>query len=187
MKYEILKDDKITFLGQTLFRIKSKVKIEKYGVNPGNLGGYILSENNLSQYGNAWVSDNAWVYGNAKVYGNAEVSGYANVYGDAIVKKYGECISINNQKNNITLTPNLIVIGCKSWKTLKEFEKTYKKIGLANGYTEDECEMTAELVRAVMKRIGKNESETIQVKHNGQIYKIDFEKAKELGLLKWIR
>jgi hypothetical protein len=36
----------------------------------GELGGWIESENNLSQDDNALVFGNAWVFGHAKVFGN---------------------------------------------------------------------------------------------------------------------
>jgi predicted acyltransferase (DUF342 family) len=140
-------------------------------------------------YRNAWVCGNAWVYGNAQVHGDARVSGDACVcgnawvYGDARVSKASECVNITNQKNNITLTPNLIIIGCKTWKTLAEFETTYKQIGKEHGYTEDEAEITAELVRAVMKRFKPIVTE-IEVEHDGIKYKFDLVKAKELGLVK---
>ncbi len=54
-------------------------------VKLGDLGGWIESEKNLSQEGNAWVYDNARVHGDARVYGNAQVRGDAWVYGTAWV------------------------------------------------------------------------------------------------------
>lgn len=63
-------------------------------------GGWLESEENLSQdgdcfvkddarvYGYAHVKDSAIVFGNAKIFGNAIVYGNAWVYGDAIV--YGD-------------------------------------------------------------------------------------------------
>lgn len=158
---------KYEFTGQTINHLGRELKQIKR-IRDGFVGGYIESERNLSHNGDCFV------FGNAKV------------FGDAKVFKYEECVNITNQKNNITLTPNLIIIGCKTWETLEEFEQTYKQIGLENNYTEDECEMTVELVRAVMKRIGKVDPETVEVEieHNGKKYKIDIEKAKELGVLK---
>ena len=94
-KYELLVDDTITFFGVQLFRIKALISFS--GIEKGEVGGYIASEKNLSQSGDAWVygnaevygdaevSGNARVYGDAEVYGNAEVSGNARVYGDAEV------------------------------------------------------------------------------------------------------
>lgn len=79
-KYELTTDTKV-FLGKKLFRIKALVSFEN--VEEGELGGYIEKEENLSQYGNAWVYGDAWVSGNAKVYGNADyatVHGFGSVY-----------------------------------------------------------------------------------------------------------
>lgn len=61
-------------------------------VKAGEKGGWIESECNLSQTGNAWVRDNAKVWGdaqildNAQVRGNAEVHGNAQVFGNAKVR-----------------------------------------------------------------------------------------------------
>ena len=84
-KYELLVDDTITFFGVQLFRIKALISFS--GIEKGEVGGYIASEKNLSQYGNAWVYGDAKVSGDAEVYGDAWVSGNAKVSGDA--KVYG--------------------------------------------------------------------------------------------------
>lgn len=85
---------------RTLKQIRACVEIKNaFGqtVYPGDVGGWIEKEDNLSHEGNAWVADNARVSGNAWVFGNAQVSGnawvcgnawvYSNawVYGDALV------------------------------------------------------------------------------------------------------
>ncbi len=72
MKYEIIKTDTKQFGGRTLYRIKALAAIGS-SVAAGDLGGYVESEKNLSQYGTAWVSGNAWVYGDACVSGDALV------------------------------------------------------------------------------------------------------------------
>ena len=62
----------------------------------GDLGGFIQTEENLSQEGMSWVSQNAKVWGNArvsddaKVWGNARVYGNAKVSGIATVSENGE-------------------------------------------------------------------------------------------------
>jgi predicted acyltransferase (DUF342 family) len=76
MKYE-LTDETIEVKGHTLKRVRY--------LDTGELGGYIESEENLSQEGNARVSDNACVFGNALVSDNAEVFGNALVYDNALV------------------------------------------------------------------------------------------------------
>ena len=82
-KYKILKDQYIKACGKKLYRIQALKDFK--GVKSGDTGGYIENESNLSQSGNAWVSDDALVYGNARVSGNALVYGDAWVYGDARV------------------------------------------------------------------------------------------------------
>ena len=82
-KYELLVDDTITFFGVQLFRIKALISFS--GIEKGEVGGYIASEKNLSQSGDAWVYGDARVYGDAWVYGDARVYGDAWVYGDAEV------------------------------------------------------------------------------------------------------
>lgn len=83
-KYRLLQDTAIQFRGHKLYRIEA---IKNFGnVKKGDLGGYIESEDNLSQLENCWVLDNAKVYGNSVVFENASVGGYAQVYDNAEVK-----------------------------------------------------------------------------------------------------
>ena len=84
-KYELTNETKTLTDGTVLKRIRAFRDIPRYGVKAGDLGGLIEKDNNLSQYGDAWVSDNAWVSGDATVYDNAWVSGNAEVYGNAEV------------------------------------------------------------------------------------------------------
>ena len=87
-KYELTDETKV-FKGVELHRIKA---LESFGnVKKGELGGWIESEKNLSQSGDAWVYDNAMVFDNARVDDNATVRDSATVfdnsevYGDATV------------------------------------------------------------------------------------------------------
>lgn len=104
MKKYKLTNETIVHLGFTLYRIEALMDFSD--VKAGDKGGFVQSENNLSQlynawvygnasvFGNAMVSGNAMVFGNAKVYdnaevyGNAEVCGDAGVYGNAFVCDY---------------------------------------------------------------------------------------------------
>ena len=79
-----------------LRRIRALRDIPKYYVTAGDPGGWVESEENLSQSGSAWihtsaqVSGDACVYGDALVFGRARVSGHALVYGNAEV--YGNAV-----------------------------------------------------------------------------------------------
>lgn len=79
-KYELTSETKV-INGVELHRIKA---LDSFGnIKKGELGGWIESEKNLSQSGDAWVGDNAMVYENAKVGGYAMVCGYAVISGNA--------------------------------------------------------------------------------------------------------
>ena len=169
MKYELLKTD----IKSNLFRIKA---LKDFGnVKAGDLGGYIASEENLSQAGSCWVygdarvsgnaqvsdnawvygdaqvSDNAWVYGDARVSDNARVFGYARIFGNARV--YGDTVVtkpvislINVGKHNIMITDTHIAIGCEN-HPIAHWKKNIKKIGLDNGYSEAEIKKTIYLLK----------------------------------------
>ena len=72
-KYELVHDDKIRIYGEdadltynfTLSRIRALRDIPMNSIKAGDLGGYIESESNLSQDGDAWVANEAKVYGDA--------------------------------------------------------------------------------------------------------------------------
>ena len=59
-------------------------------VKKGDLGGFVESENNLSEEGTCWIYDDACVYGNAQVYHSATVSGTARVYDYARIYHYAQ-------------------------------------------------------------------------------------------------
>jgi len=108
-KYE-LTDEAMEMDGHTLHRIRALRDIQNI-VSSGDVGGWIESEDNLSQigdcwvygnavvsgnarvfddarvFGNAFVTDNAHVYGNAEIFGDARVSDNAKVYGNAKVSE----------------------------------------------------------------------------------------------------
>ena len=89
MKFKLTNETKVlfgktlSFSSITLFRIEATASFGN--VEKGEKGGWIEKEDNLSQYGNAWVYGNARVSGDARVSGNAEVSGSAEVSGNAWV------------------------------------------------------------------------------------------------------
>ena len=56
-------------------------------VNVGDIGGWILSEENLSHEGNCWVDRNVKIYGYASIEDNAYVGGEAIVCGATISGK----------------------------------------------------------------------------------------------------
>ena len=74
-KYELTSEKKV-INGVELHQIKA---LKSFGnIKEGDLGGWIESEKNLSQYGGAWVGGNAMVYGDATVGGNADFIVFKN-------------------------------------------------------------------------------------------------------------
>ena len=85
-KYELQPTDLTTPNGKPFFRV---VALRNFGeVLKGDKGGYVESEDNLSNKGNCWVSNNARVFENARVFGNSLVYGEAWVFGNSLV--FGE-------------------------------------------------------------------------------------------------
>ena len=93
-KYK-LTDEFITMGYRKLYRIEALKDFSN--VKKGEKGGFIESEDNLSQNGNCWVYKNAKVFENANIYGdakifensivsgNAKIYGYAKIYGNALI------------------------------------------------------------------------------------------------------
>ena len=93
MKYRILSETKVVD-NITLHRIEC---VTAFGdVECGAKGGWIESENNLSQDGGAWVGGNATVSGNVMVCGDARVFGDAIVCGNAKVRGNADYIVFKN-------------------------------------------------------------------------------------------
>lgn len=72
MKYELTDEKMTTDDGVTLHRIRATKPFRD--VKPGDLGGWVETEANLSHEGISWVLDNARVYGDARVLDNARLT-----------------------------------------------------------------------------------------------------------------
>ena len=149
-KYEFTGETKTEVLfGKTVVFHRIKALISFGTVNAGELGGWIESENNLDESGDAWVrgnahvsgnarvSGNAWVFGNAqvdgnaRVRGNARVSGNAQVHGNARVRGnalvYGDAqVDGNAQvtfwyKEAFKLTSTVNFVFKNSWSSYRDF------------------------------------------------------------------
>ena len=107
-KYELTSETKV-INGLELHRIKA---IESFGsVGKGDLGGWIESEKNLSQRGDAWVCRHAIVYDNARVYDNAMISGNAVVSGTVVVSENATVCENATVRGNATVDGNARISG----------------------------------------------------------------------------
>ncbi len=145
------------------------ITLRRIQYSDGTLGGFLESENNLSQFGNCRVLDNAQVYGdalvsknarvsdNALVSGNARVSDNARVYGDSIVTK--NPLTCQLTKHHITCTDNTIAVGCEC-HSFDHWERNIEDIGKKHGYTDNEIEMYKYFIKGMINiRKKKNEKE----------------------------
>lgn len=82
-KYELVLDDTIKLNGDILYRIRALKNLP--GVNIGDLGGFIQSEDNLSHEDDCWVFDNAKVCNNARICHDAIIRDYAYIRDDVWV------------------------------------------------------------------------------------------------------
>ena len=153
----------INAFGVKLFQIKC-TKSFKYA-NKGDLGGYVEKEDNLNQYGNAWVSGNAqvygnaWVSGNAQVSGNAWVSGNARVYGNAWVSGNAQVYGNAWVSGNAQVENNDQHCGFDCFGSCNRHTHAY----LTN---ENKVEITCGCFRGSIEEFEKKVEET----HSGTIY-----------------
>lgn len=85
-KKYILTDETIEYRGHRLYRIKAIKSFS--GVRKGSLGGWVESEDNLSQEGDCWIFNEAKVFRRAKVSGGVKVLENACIYGNAVIFGY---------------------------------------------------------------------------------------------------
>lgn len=126
-KYQLRYDRTKEVNGRTLYRIQALKTFND--VKEGEFGGYIESEENLSQKGKCWIYDsacvfdkavvenNARVYDNAMVYGvgsvhdNARIYGNSQVFGCAYVRNNANVLGNAKVHGNCIVCGNVIVYG----------------------------------------------------------------------------
>lgn len=88
-KYIILQNESIQHEGRTLYRIQA---IKDFSiVKSGDKGGFVESEDNLSQSGKCWLYGDSMSYDNAQVFGDATLWFNAIACGDAVVCSRAHC------------------------------------------------------------------------------------------------
>jgi UDP-3-O-[3-hydroxymyristoyl] glucosamine N-acyltransferase len=122
-KYVIDYNDSTRIGMHTVYRV---IAASKFYLNPehfvfavttGSVGGWIESEENLSQDGCAWVGDGASVWGSARVRDEAVVYGSAHVYDHAIIsggaRVHGSCTIFGNAtiSDDAEVKDNVVICG----------------------------------------------------------------------------
>ncbi len=114
-KYEIVKSESIVHNGRRLYRIKALRgfnTVTGETVFKGDLGGYVESENNLSQEGYCWIRNNAKVYDNAKVLDDAVIYKHAKIFGNAVIRKNALVEDFAQICGAAEVSNNAIIYGC---------------------------------------------------------------------------
>ena len=112
-KYELIKESKTIFEGIEIYRIRALKDFSD--IKAGDIGGWVCSEDNLSQNGNCWIYDNAKCLDDARVYYNAKMYDNAIMYDDAIMydnsRMFNNTIMYNNSRifNNAKMYDNAMM------------------------------------------------------------------------------
>lgn len=94
-----------------LHRIRALRDIENIFVFEYDEGGWIESEDNLSQEGDCWVGNDACVFGNAVVRDNANVDCWAIVKGNAVICDNGSVSDNAKVGGDAVVSENASVTG----------------------------------------------------------------------------
>lgn len=94
-KYDLYKNDSIIVDGHTLYRViytDDFVKAYKKKFNRTIIrkGGYVESEDNLSQDDYAVIRNESKAYENARIFGNSFVAGDSEMFGQSTISDYAE-------------------------------------------------------------------------------------------------
>lgn len=143
-KYTLIEDDVIQIQGITLKRIKALrdinfVKTNKnesfcFEVGAGDLGGYIESEENLSQEGDAWIGEGAAAFGDARVKDSALVMGTVELEGEVSGNAFFRADNKKTESSNISSVDRDVKICDNAFIHVGEIEATGKTYLFGNAY-----------------------------------------------------
>ena len=113
-KYEVIEDDNIVFDDIKYFRIRALKDFSD--VRKGDFGGYIESEDNLSQEGICWIYDDSKVSGTAHINGSIKVKDETLITGNVSLNvnegiiEYSLINGDNNSYTSVNITANRMSI-----------------------------------------------------------------------------
>ena len=152
-KYE-LTEETVTVYGKTLYRIRA---VRDFGsVKTGEFGGYIEKEENLSHFGNAWISGDARVFGDARVSGNARVFGNAEVFNTRHFFVQGPIGSRDGYVTFYRTKDDTVEVRCGCFSgSLQEFVNQVEETHGGSRY-EKEYKLAAELAKVCIRLEGES-------------------------------
>ena len=96
-KYE-LTDITMRYEGRTLYRIRALKDFAD--VKKGKLGGWVQTEDNLSQKGNCWIYNNAKCMDNARMYDNSTMFDRSEMHDNTIMYDYSRMLDYTTMYGN---------------------------------------------------------------------------------------
>ena len=91
-KYELIKETETCSKRRIMYRIRALKDFSD--IKAGDVGGWVCSENNLSQEGDCWIYDEARCLDDARVYDNAKMYNNAIMFGNSVM--YDNAVMLNN-------------------------------------------------------------------------------------------
>ena len=91
-KYELIKETETCSKRRIIYRIRALKDFSD--IKAGDVGGWVCSENNLSQEGDCWIYDDAKCLDDARVYDNAKMYINAIMFGNSVM--YDNAVMLNN-------------------------------------------------------------------------------------------
>lgn len=131
MKYALSKNTK-QIRGITYYQIVALKTCANGRVTKGDLGGWIVSENCLSQKGDCWITEEVTVDADSKVTGNAYITGktalenYAKVSDNVLIS--GDYYITGIISDNVVMFGKGIIAG-----NVKEDARIYKHCRISSG------------------------------------------------------
>jgi hypothetical protein len=115
-KFEFTSEQKVITHTTSVRRIRALIDIPGIGVKVGDLGGFIMSNENLSHEGDCWVFDDAVVHGlftritgNARIYGHAVVESGSMIANGVVVADHAHVIQGDIQGESIFIRGEVVL------------------------------------------------------------------------------
>lgn len=115
-KFEFTSEEKMLSHTTSVRRIRALIDIPNVGVKAGELGGFIMCQENLSHEGDCWVFQEAMVHGlftriegNARIYGHAVVEDGSIISDGVVISDHAHISQSNIKGESIFIRDETVV------------------------------------------------------------------------------
>lgn len=190
-KYE-LTDETIMFEDTVLYRIRALKDIPS--AVKGDLGGFVRSEENLSQEGDCWIFPESKVVGNSKVSGDATILGEVTIFNDVNITDRaminGNLIIANNVEisgksnifiesgiicNKVKICDNVVISG--KMRIINNVKISGDTVLIGNVRISDNSIIRSKYDFMIFKESGGNNDDVIWTKSNNKWNRFGLTKA----------